>query len=142
MFSTGMYFEFSRLFKNNNKNFPPFSNLAEMLNFLFFCYSDSPSIVAFMETVTQKASEKAMSLAWRRERTLVKEGFTGYGDWTSGQKSELLAKNSIRGFEAVEIQPHLKYPHMVRDESNFGFVSETLQQRRRKNRHGKSRKYA
>ena len=95
-----------------------------------------------METVTQKASEKATSLAWRRERTLVKEGFTGYGDWTSSQKSELLAKNSIRGFEAVEIQPHLKYPHMVRDESNFGFVSETLQQRRRKNRHGKSRKYA
>ena len=29
-------FEFSRLFQNNNKNFPPFSNLAEMLNFLFF----------------------------------------------------------------------------------------------------------
>ena len=126
----------------NFPNFPAFFKLSGNVEFVIFCYSDSPSIVAFMETVTQKAIEKAMSLAWRRERTLVKEGFTGYGDWTSGQKSELLAKNSIRGFEAVEIQPHLKYPHMVRDESNFGFVSETLQQRRRKNRHGKSRKYA
>ena len=95
-----------------------------------------------METVTQKATEKSMSLAWRRERTLVKEGFTGYGDWTSSQKSELLAKSSVRGFAAVEIQPHVKYSHLIRDESNYGFVNETLQQRRRKNRHGKSRKYA
>ena len=117
---------------------------------LHVLYSDSPSISNFVENVLAEASEAAMASAWMRERNLVQAGFTGYGDWTSSQQSELKAmikgrtgfKSGIRGFEAVEIQPHIKYPHLVRDESNYGFVSETLQQRRRKNRHGKSRKYA
>ena len=92
-----------------------------------------------------------MTSAWLRERNLVQAGFTGYGDWTSSQTSELIAMrpgpkgsvpSGVRGYEAVEIQPRIKFPHLVRDQSNYGFVSETLQQRRRKNRHGKSRKYA
>ena len=112
---------------------------------LHVLYSDSPSISNFIDKVLQEATEASMASAWKRERNLVQAGFTGYGDWTSSQQSELKAmrsKSGIRGYEAVEIQPHIKYPHLIRDESNYGFVSETLQQRRRKNRHGKSRKYA
>lgn len=112
-------------------------------------YSDSPSIANFVEDVLHEAADLSMSSAWLRERNLVQAGFTGYGDWTQSQQNELInlrpgMKNlsGVRGYEAVEIQPHIKYPHLVRDESNYGFVSETLQQRRRKNRHGKSRKYA
>ncbi len=116
---------------------------------LHVLYSDSASIANYIEAVLAEASEEAMSSAWMRERNLVQAGFTGYGDWTQNRIAELLAirpgglKNQgVRGYEAVEIQPHGKYPHLVRDQSNYGFVSETLQQRRRKNRHGKSRKYA
>ena len=111
-------------------------------------YSDNPSIQLSSDKVLLEASEAARTSAWSREKKLVATGFTGYGDWTSTQLSELLAnkrKNSvgIRGYEAVEIQPHQRYPHLIRDESNYGFVSETNSfQRRRKNRHGKSRKYA
>jgi hypothetical protein len=119
---------------------------------LHVLYSDNPSIAAFVENDLKRATEAAMKQAWLREQALVKDGFTGYGDWTSSQQSELLAMrpstkaavtNGVRGYEAVEIQPHARYSHLVRDESNYGFVSELLQQRRRKNRHGKSRsKYA
>ena len=115
---------------------------------LHVLYSDSPSINNFKDSVLQEAIEESMTSAWLRERNLIQAGFTGYGDWTSGQKSELIAmrpgfkSTGVRGYEAVEIQPRIKYPHLVRDESNFGFVSETLQQRRRKNRHQKSRKFA
>ena len=113
---------------------------------LHVLYSDSPSIANFMENVLSEASDEAVTLAWLREKGLVNSGFTGYGDWTTSQKNELMALRpeaaGVRGYEAVEIQPHWRYPHLVRDESNYGFVSETLQQRRRKNRHGKSRKYA
>ena len=119
---------------------------------LHVLYSDMASIGNYMESILQEAVEVSMASAWLREKSLVQAGFTGYGDWTSSQKSELIAMrpnlnsqksiNGVRGYEAVEIQPRIKFPHLVRDESNFGFVSETLQQRRRKNRHGKSRKYA
>ena len=111
-------------------------------------YSDNPSIQLSSDKVLLEATEATMSAAWIREQRLVAQGFTGYGDWTSAQIQELLANRppnkpvDIRGYEAVEIQPHQRYPHLIRDESNYGFVSETLQQRRRKNRHGKSRKYA
>ena len=109
-------------------------------------YSDNPSIQLSSDKVLLEASEAARTSAWSREKKLVATGFTGYGDWTSTQLSELLAKRKsvgIRGYEAVEIQPHQRYPHLIRDESNYGFVSETNSfQRRRKNRHGKSRKYA
>ena len=78
---------------------------------------------------------------------MLSEGFTGYGDWTSSQRSELIMSNNfvgstgsgVRGYEAVEIQSQPRFPQLTRDQSNFGFISE-IQQRRRKNRHGKNRK--
>ena len=130
---------------------------------LHVLYSDMPSIGNYMESIIQEAAEASMASAWLREKNLVQTGFTGYGDWTASQKSELIAMrpgnlassssssqksssastlSGVRGYEAVEIQPRIKFPHLIRDQSNYGFVSETLQQRRRKNRHGKSRKYA
>ena len=118
---------------------------------LHVLYSDMASIGNYMESILKEALEVSKASAWLREKSLVQAGFTGYGDWTSSQKSELFSMRTnsnsqksisgVRGYDAVEIQPRIKFPHLVRDESNFGFVSETLQQRRRKNRHGKTRKY-
>ena len=111
-------------------------------------YSDNPSIQLSSDLVLQEAALAASNSAWFREKSLVTSGFTGYGDWTNGQQKELLALRpgqkpvGIRGYDAVEIQKSKIFPHLIRDESNYGFVSESLQNRRRKNRHGKTRKYA
>ena len=111
-------------------------------------YSDNPSIQLSSDHVLQEAALAASTSAWFREKSLVAKGFTGYGDWTNGQQKELLALRpgqkpvGIRGYDAVEIQKSKIFPHLIRDESNYGFVSESLQNRRRKNRHGKTRKYA
>ena len=109
---------------------------------LHVLYSDTATINKFVHGVLESGAQEAMIKAWVREKNLVTEGFTGYGDWTANKQAELLAmrppnKVGVRGFEAVEIQPHLRYPHLVRDESNYGFVSD----KHRRNRHGKSRKY-
>jgi hypothetical protein len=37
------------------------------------------------------------------------------------------AQPGVRGFEAVEILPRNRLPQLVRDQSNFGFVSEIVQ---------------
>jgi hypothetical protein len=110
-------------------------------------YGESSGINRYRDSVIQSAAKQSAFSAWSRERNLIKEGFTGYGDWTNGQRTELIMSTNmmvnkghgVRGYEAVEIQPQLRYPELTRDQSNYGFISE-IQQRRRKNRHGKNRK--
>jgi hypothetical protein len=114
---------------------------------LHVLYGESTGVSRYRDSVIQSAAKQSTVAAWKRERDLIKEGFTGYGDWTNNQRSELIMSrnllgskgNGVRGYEAVEIQPQLRFPELTRDQSNFGFISE-IQQRRRKNRHGKNRK--
>ena len=114
---------------------------------LHVLYGESTGINRYRDSVIQSAAKQSTVAAWKRERGLIKEGFTGYGDWTSSQRTELIMStsfmgikgNGVRGYEAVEIQPQMRFPELARDQSNFGFISE-IQQRRRKNRHGKNRK--
>lgn len=114
---------------------------------LHLVYSDESSLSKYRETVSDEISNSAMWRAWAREKNLVMDGFTGYGDWTKAQRAELAgmrpgtAQPGVRGFEAVEILPRNRLPQLVRDQSNYGFVSEIVQARRRKNRHGRSRKH-
>ena len=114
---------------------------------LHVLYGESSGINRYRDTVIQTAAKQSAFVAWNRERNMIKEGFTGYGDWTNSQRTELIMStnrmgsngNGVRGYEAVEIQSQLRFPELTRDQSNFGFISE-IQQRRRKNRHGKNRK--
>ena len=114
---------------------------------LHVLYGESMAINRYRDSVIQFASKQSASDAWGRESRLVKAGFTGYGDWTNNQRRELMMSknvmggknNGVRGYEAVEIQPQLRFPELTRDQSNYEFISE-IQQRRRKNRHGKNRK--
>ena len=112
---------------------------------LHVLYGPAQSINRFRDAELQAAAQQSKKMAWKHEQSLVKQGFTGYGDWTQNQRNELSSKrpnsisDGVRGYEAVEIQPRTRFPHLVRDQSNYGFISE-LQQRRRKNRHGKTRK--
>ena len=114
---------------------------------LHVIYADETSLSKFRETVHDESSNSAVWRAWARERSLVMDGFTGYGDWTKPQRAELAAMRpgtaqpGVRGYEAVEILPRNRLPQLVRDQSNYGFVSEIVQARRRKNRHGRSRKH-
>ena len=114
---------------------------------LHVLYGQTSGVNRYRDNVIQTASKQSAVGAWNRERSLIKEGFTGYGDWTNSQRTELIMStnlmgskgNGVRGYEAVEIQPESRFPQLTRDQSNFGFISE-IQQRRRKNRHGKNRK--
>ena len=114
---------------------------------LHVLYGESSGINRYRDSVIQSAAKQSSFAAWSRERNLVKDGFTGYGDWTNSQRTELIMStnmmgnkgNGVRGYEAVEIQPQLRFPELTRDQSNYGFISD-IQQRRRKNRHGKNRK--
>ena len=114
---------------------------------LHVLYGQTSGVNRYRDNVIQTASKQSAFGAWNRERSLIKEGFTGYGDWTNSQRTELIMStnlmgskgNGVRGYEAVEIQPESRFPQLTRDQSNFGFISE-IQQRRRKNRHGKNRK--
>jgi hypothetical protein len=114
---------------------------------LHIIYADETSLSKYRETVHDDVSNSAIWRAWAREKNLVMDGFTGYGDWTKAQRAELAAMRpgtaqpGVRGFEAVEILPRNRLPQLVRDQSNYGFVSELVQARRRKNRHGRSRKH-
>jgi len=114
---------------------------------LHVVYADELSLTKYRETVHDDAANSAVWRAWARERNLVMDGFTGYGDWTKPQRVELAAMRpgtaqpGVRGYEAVEILPRNRLPQLVRDQSNYGFVSEIVQARRRKNRHGRSRKH-
>ena len=114
---------------------------------LHMIYSDELSLSKYREMVYDDLSNSAIWRAWAREKNLVNDGFTGYGDWTKAQRAELAAMRpgtaqpGVRGFEAVEILPRNRLPQLVRDQSNYGFVSEIVQARRRKNRHGRSRKH-
>jgi len=117
---------------------------------LHVLYGPAPIINRFRDAEIQKAAKESKKSAWKREQGLVKNGFTGYGDWTQSQRSELGAKRlsnsaaeGVRGYEAIELQPRNRFPQLVRDQANYGFISETSLSRRqlRKNRHGgKNRK--
>ena len=112
------------------------------LFFFFSCAGSGQSTVTqFRDKVMQSAASRSKQAAWRHEKALVKNGFTGYGDWTRSQRSELKSRGQVGGYDALQLQPVGRFPQLVRDQSNFGFVSELQQQRRRKNRHErKSRK--
>ena len=81
------------------------------------------------------AAARSKAAAWAHEKKVVAAGFTGYGDWTRSQRGELMARSSVTGYDVMEFQPPGRFPQLVRDQSNYGFVSELQQQRRRKNRH-------
>ncbi|XP_059078932.1 teneurin-m-like isoform X2 [Tigriopus californicus] len=104
------------------------------------------AIVRHRENIQKDQSGLASQLAWTREKSLIQAGFSGVGDWTKGQKAELVMGHRIRGFTAVEIHPRNRYPDLVRDASNYFFVSngnngESISGHRRKSRHGKTRKH-
>ncbi len=114
---------------------------------LHVIYADDSNVSKFQDAIHDESANAAIAKSWMRERGLVLDGFTGYGDWTKSQKAELAAlrpgssQPGVRGFEAVEIVTRNRFPQLVKDVSNYGFISEIVQERRRKNRHGRSRKH-
>jgi len=114
---------------------------------LHIIYADENNVSKFQDAIHDESTNAAVVKAWARERTLVLDGFTGYGDWTKAQKAELAAmrlgslQSGVKGFEAVEIASRNRFPQLLKDVSNYGFISEIVQERRRKNRHGRSRKH-
>ena len=101
------------------------------------------------EAIQLEQSQQAKSLAWSREKSLIQAGFSGQGDWTKGQRAELVMGHRVKGFHAVEIHSRQQKPKLVRDASNYFFVADSggggnnsnsqLIQHRRRSRHGKAR---
>ena len=96
------------------------------------------------DAVLSEQAREATALAWAREKSLVQAGFSGQGDWTKGQRAELVMGHRVRGFNVVEIYPRNRWPWLVRDASTYFFVPESqgvLQgSHRRRSRHGRTRK--
>lgn len=109
---------------------------------LHVLYGDNLGVDRYREAVMQEVYREATHRAWHREKSLVRSGFTGYGDWTNAQVAELVNANNhggVGGYLPVEMQPRSRFPKLARDQSNYGFMSELLQ-RKRKSRHGKNRR--
>ncbi len=98
------------------------------------------------EALLAAQSREAAAAAWAREKALVQAGFSGQGDWTKGQRAELVMGHKVRGFSVVEVHGRARFPSLVRDASNYFFAAEgqiqqqQQQQHRRRGRHGKTRK--
>jgi hypothetical protein len=114
---------------------------------LHVIYADESNVSKFQDAIHDDSISIAVPKSWTQERGLILDGFTGYGDWTKSQKAELAAMRlgstqpGVRGFETVEIAARNRFPQLLKDISNYGFISEIVQERRRKNRHGRSRKH-
>merc|ERR1711892_33755 len=98
-------------------------------------YGNAPNV--YRSDLLKTFSLQAVNKAWAREKELVTMGFSGNGNWSPVEVAELLGSphGKVRGYEAVELQPAVKYPQLARDGTNFEFVR--TGQRNRKNRHGR-----
>ena len=98
-------------------------------------YGSSPSV--YRNDLLKTFSAHAVRRAWMREKELVTLGFSGHGNWSPVEASQLLSSSHgrVAGYEAVEVQSVEKYPHLARDGTNYEFVKGG--QRNRKNRHGR-----
>jgi len=98
-------------------------------------YGSAPSV--YRNDLLKTFSAHAVRRAWMREKELVTLGFSGHGNWSPVEASQLLSSSHgrVSGYEAVEVQTVEKYPHLARDGTNFEFVKGG--QRNRKNRHGR-----
>ncbi len=96
------------------------------------------------DAILSERAAQAAAAAWAREKALVQAGFSGQGDWTKGQRAELVMGRRVRGFSPVEIHSRNRFPQLLTDASNYFFMAESQQmllqqQHRRKSRHGKTR---
>merc|ERR1711894_729394 len=64
---------------------------------LHVLYGESSGINRYRDTVIQTAAKQSAFVAWNRERNMIKEGFTGYGDWTNSQRTELIMSTNRMG---------------------------------------------
>lgn len=76
-------------------------------------------------TKTNTDRQKAVQLAWEREKTLVREG-KGTRDWTVDQQAEMLsAKNGegVKGFEGSHMMTVKDYPQYEGNPENIQFLT-------------------
>ena len=103
-------------------------------------YGSEPSI--YRNDLLKTFSANAVKKAWLREKELVTLGFSGHGNWSPVEASQLLSSSHgrVSGYDALELQSADKYPQLSRDGTNFEFVKSG--QRNRKNRHGRRKHVA
>ena len=73
--------------------------------------------------VMRPVHKRAISKAWEREAKKVQMGLLG--GWTQSQRSELLKRGQLRGFQPVEVRNVHKFPELIGQSSNILFVRES-----------------
>lgn len=66
--------------------------------------------------------QKAIKLAWEREKELVLQG-KGTRDWTVAQQQELISEGKISGFEGQHMYDKSTYPEYAGDPNNIQWLT-------------------
>ena len=78
---------------------------------------------------------KGVSLAWKREQSLVRQG-RGTRDWSLKQQKEILKNGRAKGFEGHHVKSVKDYPEYASEPNNIQFLQKTSKNNEHIQAHG------